>query len=75
MITSEAGWTKIEFKVKFGAESIKNKELQKSSWQDKKKYPLADNTIGVLTDEWLSRHVIVIKHARIDDAALPCPTG
>ena len=28
-IASEAGWTKIEFKVKFGAESIKNKELQK----------------------------------------------
>jgi len=69
-ITSEAGWTKIEFKVKFGAESIKNKELQKVVMAGQKSILLHDNTIGVLTDEWLSRYAIVIKHARIDDAVL-----
>ena len=64
-IKSEGGVTTFEMEVKFGKEKIKNKELQKVIQAGQKSIFLKDNTIGILTDEWLAMYSLMIKHARV----------
>ncbi|MEP7320566.1 MAG: SNF2-related protein, partial [Saprospiraceae bacterium] len=64
-IKSEDGITTFELDVRFGTEKIKNKELQKVIQAGQKSIFLEDNTIGVLSDEWLNTYALMIKHSKI----------
>jgi len=63
----------LQFTVKFGEEIIPNKELQKSLQAKQKSILLSDNTIGVLTDEWIEKYGLLIKHSLIKEDKLFVP--
>lgn len=63
----------IQFKVNFGEEVVDNLELQKALQAKQKSILLSDNTIGVLTDEWLEKFGLLVKHSRIQKDILSVP--
>jgi superfamily II DNA or RNA helicase len=63
----------IQFKVNFGEELVDNLELQKALQAKQKSILLSDNTIGVLTDEWLEKFGLLVKHSRIQKEVLSVP--
>lgn len=63
----------IQFKVSFGEEVVDNLELQKALQAKQKSILLSDNTIGVLTDEWLEKFGLLVKHSRIQKDILSVP--
>jgi superfamily II DNA or RNA helicase len=67
-ISSEHGLSTIEFKVQFGPESIRIKEIQKIIHSGQKSILLQDQTIGVFPDEWLLQYAVFLKHANVISA-------
>lgn len=63
----------IQLKVNFGEELVDNLELQKALQAKQKSILLSDNTIGVLTDEWLEKFGLLVKHSRIQKDVLSVP--
>jgi SNF2 family DNA or RNA helicase len=63
----------IQLKVNFGEEYVDNLELQKALQAKQKSILLSDNTIGVLTDEWLEKFGLLVKHSRIQKDSLSVP--
>lgn len=63
----------IQLKVNFGEELVDNLELQKALQAKQKSILLSDNTIGVLTDEWLEKFGLLVKHSRIQKEVLSVP--
>lgn len=63
----------IQLKVNFGEELLDNLELQKALQAKQKSILLSDNTIGVLTDEWLEKFGLLVKHSRIQKEVLSVP--
>jgi superfamily II DNA or RNA helicase len=63
----------IQLKVNFGEELVDNLELQKALQAKQKSILLSDNTIGVLTDEWLEKFGLLVKHSRIQKDILSVP--
>jgi hypothetical protein len=55
-----------EFKNSFGKEKIDLKSLQKSVNEGRKFILLKDNTLGVLTDEWLEKYALILKYSHIE---------
>jgi hypothetical protein len=62
----------IQLKVNFGEENVDNLELQKALQAKQKSILLSDNTIGVLTDEWLEKFGLLVKHSRIQKDSFIC---
>jgi superfamily II DNA or RNA helicase len=73
IIGMENNMLSIQFKVKFGEDIIDNLELQKALQSKQKSILLSDNTIGVLTDEWLEKFGLLVKHCRIQKEFLSVP--
>jgi len=63
----------IQLKVNFGEEFVDNLELQKALQSKQKSILLSDNTIGVLTDDWLEKFGLLVKHSRIQKDILSVP--
>jgi SNF2 family DNA or RNA helicase len=63
----------IQLNVNFGEELVDNLELQKALQAKQKSILLSDNTIGVLTDEWLEKFGLLVKHSRIQKDILSVP--
>ncbi|MCG7859510.1 ATP-dependent helicase, partial [Flavihumibacter sediminis] len=63
----------IQFSLRFGGETIPLAELQKLLLAGVKSVLLKDHSIGVLTEEWLSRYSAIIKHGKIKGAELIVP--
>ena len=63
----------IQLRVNFGEEFVNNLELQKALQAKQKSILLSDNTIGVLTDEWLEKFGLLVKHSRILKDILSVP--
>ena len=63
----------IQLRVNFGEEFVNNLELQKALQAKQKSILLSDNTIGVLTDEWLEKFGLLVKHSRIQKDILSVP--
>ena len=63
----------IQLRVNFGEEFVNNLELQKALQAKQKSVLLSDNTIGVLTDEWLEKFGLLVKHSRIQKDILSVP--
>ena len=63
----------IQLRVNFGEEFVNNLELQKALQAKQKSVLLSDNTIGVLTDEWLEKFGHLVKHSRIQKDILSVP--
>ncbi len=63
----------IQLKVNYGEEHVDNLELQKALQAKQKSILLSDNTIGVLTDEWLEKYGLLVKHSRIQKDVLSVP--
>ena len=55
-----------KFVNKFGKEKISLKFLQKTILEDKKFVLLKDNSLGILSEEWMSRYSMILRYARID---------
>jgi SNF2 family DNA or RNA helicase len=68
--SSNGGYSTIFFRIQFGDELVKNKELQKVILAGQKNILLQDTSIGILTDEWLERYSLIIKHSRIEEEEL-----
>jgi superfamily II DNA or RNA helicase len=54
------------FKNSFGKEKIDLKSLQKSVNEGRKFILLKDNTLGVLTDEWLEKYSLILKYSHLE---------
>ena len=54
------------FETTFGKEKIDPKSLQRSVNEDKKFVLLKDNTLGILTDEWLDQYALMLKYSTIN---------
>lgn len=55
-----------KFTTCFGTEKIKSEVLQKAVLQDDGFVLLKDNSLGVLTEEWLNEYSSILKHAAIN---------
>lgn len=55
-----------QFTTHFGKDKIDTKSLQKALNQDERFVLLKDNSLGVLSDEWLENYGLLIKLAKID---------
>jgi SNF2 family DNA or RNA helicase len=63
----------IKLEVYFGREKISLKELKKAILSNQKMLLLEDNSMGVLTDDWLNKYSILIKHSEWQDNILTTP--
>jgi SNF2 family DNA or RNA helicase len=63
----------IQLNVSFGEELVNILELQKALQAKQKSILISDNTIGVLTDEWLEKFGLLVKHSRIEKDILSVP--
>ena len=63
----------IKLEVYFGREKISLKELKKAILSNQKMLLLEDNSMGVLTDDWLSKYSILLKHSEWQDNILTTP--
>lgn len=63
----------LRLEVKFGNETIENSELKKALISKQKTILLSDNTIGVLSEEWLEKYGVLVKHSQITDGTLSLP--
>ena len=61
------------FKVSFGKENVSLNELQKVVLNEQRSVLLKDNSIGVLTDEWLSEYASILKHSKINKDTISIP--
>lgn len=55
-----------QFKTNFGKEKADVKSLQKAITEDKKFVLLKDNSLGILTDEWLEQYALILKYATVN---------
>lgn len=55
------------FKTLFGKEKTDPKSLQKTINEGKNFVLLKDNSLGILTDEWLVEYALILKYATIND--------
>lgn len=54
------------FKTNFGKEIIEPKSLQRALNENKKFVLLKDNSLGILTDEWLQQYAMILRYSTID---------
>ena len=73
ILAHENNLLSIQFKVNFGPELLNNLELQKALQAKQKSLLLSDNTIGILSDEWLEKYGLLVKHSRIQNNILQVP--
>lgn len=73
VVAQENNLLSLELSVRFGDEIIQNGELQKALQSKQKSILLSDNTIGVLTDEWLEKYGLLVRHSRIQNNLLYVP--
>ncbi|NEN23268.1 DEAD/DEAH box helicase [Cryomorpha ignava] len=55
-----------QFTTYFGAEKIDTKTLQKALSQGDHFVLLKDNSLGILSEEWLKKYALFVKNAKID---------
>ncbi len=55
------------FTTYFGAEKIDTKTLQKALNHGDRFVLLKDNSLGILSEEWLKKYALFVKHAKIDE--------
>lgn len=63
----------IQMRVSFGKEEVPLAELQKLLLAGQKSLLLKDHSIGVLTDEWMSRYSVLLKHGKISRSEVIVP--
>ena len=63
----------LDFKVKFGTDSIAIGELQKMLLAGQKVVMLKDGSMGVLGEEWLRQYASVVKHGKVVQKQLLVP--
>ena len=56
------GLLTLRMQVSFGKEVIKLRELQKVLWSGAHALVLSDNSLGMITDEWLKQYGMRVKH-------------
>lgn len=66
---SERGFV-VSLRVSFGKEEVPIAELQKMLWSGQKAVLLKDNSLGLITDEWLQQYGTLAKHGRIEKKLL-----
>jgi SNF2 family DNA or RNA helicase len=59
--------------VSFGEEKVNLNELQKVIQNEQRSVLLKDNSIGVLTDEWIEQYALIIKHSKINKNTITFP--
>ena len=59
--------------VSFGKEKISLNELQKILYYEQRSILLKDNSIGVLTDEWIAQYALILKHSKINKDTITIP--
>lgn len=62
-----------KMQIKFGNEMVSLHEIQKIVYSHQKHILLKDNSIGVLTDEWLSSYEIILKHSKVEENKISIP--
>lgn len=55
-----------QFTTHFGDEKIATKSLQKALKQDDHFVLLNDNSLGILSEEWLEKYALLLKYAKIE---------
>lgn len=55
----------LQMKVRFGKEEVSLNELQKLLLAGQHTILLKDNSIGVLTEEWLAEYAVILKHGKV----------
>lgn len=55
-----------EFETYFGEEYVSTKTLQKAIKDEKKFVLLQDNSLGVLSENWLSTYALILRNAKVD---------
>lgn len=73
IVKTEGSTLHISFQLTFGTEQISLPELQKLLLAGVKSVLLKDHSIGVLTDDWMTRFSAIIKHGKIRGAELLVP--
>jgi superfamily II DNA or RNA helicase len=63
----------INLKVTFGAETASLSELQKLLTAKQHSILLKDNSIGVLTEEWLGQYSALIRHGKVSKDTIAVP--
>ncbi len=54
-----------QFELKYGKEVVPLQLLQKSLRNQQSSFPLRDNSIAILTEEWLKQYASIIKHGKV----------
>lgn len=73
IIEQTEGYFRLNFQVKFGAESIPIGELQKMLLAGQKVVMLKDGSMGVLGEEWLRQYASAVKHGKVLQKQLLVP--
>jgi len=63
----------LKLQVSFGKETVSLQELQKLLIAGQNSILLKDNTIGILSDDWLAQYAAVIKHGKISKQEIMVP--
>ena len=63
----------LNIKVNFGEEKIDLSHIQRTLFNGQKFILLKDNSIGVLTDDWLDQYSTIFKHGKIQSGELIIP--
>jgi superfamily II DNA or RNA helicase len=70
-IEKESGTlVRLQLTVRFGKETISLTQLQKTLWAGGRAVVLRDGSLGVLSDEWLQRYALIVKHGKVSGGTL-----
>lgn len=61
---------RLQLAVRFGKETISLAQLQKTLWAGGRAVVLRDGSLGVLSDEWLQRYALIVKHGKVSGITL-----
>jgi SNF2 family DNA or RNA helicase len=59
--------TLIDMEVKFGKETVAIHDLQKMLLAGQRAVLLKDDSLGILTDEWLQRYGAIVRHGKVQN--------
>jgi SNF2 family DNA or RNA helicase len=62
-----------KMQVSFGDEIISLSELQKTLFNHQRNILLKDNSIGIITEEWITNYELIIKHSKIEKNKIIIP--
>lgn len=59
--------------ISFGKENVSLHDLQKVILNEQRSILLKDNSIGILTEEWLTQYAMIFKHSKINKNIITIP--